>query len=155
MFFLIFRSFALPLPKESKILYFKTFMKHLTLALLSTVLLAACQESLEDRCAREAKEYTEKKCPAPIGENTILDSIVFERTSHTMHYYYTLSGAADDKSTVEKVNPRANLLQEVRNATSVKTYKDAGYNFTYTYLSKSSPRTVLFETTITRKDYQQ
>ena len=26
-------------------------------------LLAGCRESLEDRCAREAKEYTEKNCP--------------------------------------------------------------------------------------------
>lgn len=126
-----------------------------TNVLLAAVALlsVSCQESLEDRCAREARDYTEKKCPAPVGENVTIDSIGFDRSTHTMQYYYTLSGAADNKALLDSINPRAQLLQEVRNSTSVKDYKDAGYNFTYIYRSKSHPETVLFEATLTRKDY--
>lgn len=113
----------------------------------------ACQESLEDRCAREAKSYTEKKCPAPVGENTTIDSIAFDRQTHTMCYYYSLSGAADDSSAIAKGDPYKVLLHEVRNATATKAYKDAGYNFKYTYKSATRPEQVLFEATFTPKDY--
>ena len=51
----------------------------------------ACQESLEDRCARESKEYTKKNCPVKIDNNTTLDSLTFERETHTLHYYYKLT----------------------------------------------------------------
>lgn len=118
------------------------------------VAFASCQESLEDRCEREAREYTAKKCPAPVGENTVIDSVAFNRGTHTVSYYYTLSGPADNKEAVEAVNPRANLLQEIRNSTQVKAYKEAGYSFNYVYRSKSNPSATLFETTITANDYK-
>lgn len=124
------------------------------ITVVAAMALTACQESLEDRCAREAKVYTEKNCPAPIGENTTLDSLVFDKATHTMCYYYSLSGAADDPAVIDKVNPRKVLLDEVRNATSTKTYKDAGYNFRYTYLSSKKHGLVLFEATFTPKDYR-
>lgn len=35
--------------------------------MMAAMLIAvSCQESLEDRCAREAKEYNDKKCPAKV-----------------------------------------------------------------------------------------
>ena len=71
-------------------------MKKLFYISIFTLLFVSCQESLEDRCAREAMSYTEKKCPAKIGENTTIDSLIFERESHTLHYYYTLTGNADN-----------------------------------------------------------
>lgn len=128
-------------------------MKKIVITMMAIAFLTACQESLEDRCAREAKSYTEKKCPAPVGDNTTIDSIGFDKATHTMLYYYTLSGAADDAEAVASVNPRANLLQEIKNSTSIKAYKDAGYNFKYIYRSQKNPQTILFETTFTKKDY--
>lgn len=129
-------------------------MKKIILPMLVAMCLVSCQESLEDRCAREAKKYTEKKCPAPVGENTTIDSLVFDKQTHTMCYYYTLSGIADDKDVIDKANPRNALLQEVRNTTSTKTYKDAGYNFKYIYFSQKNRGTVLFQTLFTAKDYK-
>ena len=46
------------------------------------LLLTACQESLEDRCEREAKEYTKKHCPALIAENIVMDEMTFEKATH-------------------------------------------------------------------------
>ena len=33
-------------------------------------LLASCQESLEDKAAKECKEYTQKHCPTPVVSDT-------------------------------------------------------------------------------------
>lgn len=124
------------------------------MTLMVFAMMTACQESLEERCEREAKTYTEKKCPARIDENTTIDSMDFDRTTHTMSYYYTLGGPADNKGALSKVNPRKVLLEGLRNSTETKTCKDAGYNFRYVYRSKSNPEQTLFEVTFTEKDYR-
>ena len=54
-------------------------MKRTVFLLAIVALLVACQESLEDRCAREAKEYTEKKCPTLVIKDVTLDSLRFEK----------------------------------------------------------------------------
>ena len=113
----------------------------------------ACQESLEDRCAREAKEYTAKNCPAKLAENIILDSLTFARATHTLHYYYRMTGLADKEGTLDSVEAVKTLKDGLKNTTAMKTYKDNGYNFTYTYHSERDPKKVLFEATFTEKDY--
>ena len=116
-------------------------------------LLVSCQESLEEKCAREVREYNEKKCPAPIGENMVIDSLGFDRATHTLHYYYTLKGAADDAERIKNSGAYDLLLDEIKNATSVKEYKEAGYSFSYTYMSAKDKGKVLFEVTFTKEDY--
>ncbi len=122
-------------------------------AMAALLALTACQESLEDRAAREAKEYTVKNCPAQIEENITIDSLAFDRSTHTMCYYYTLMGAADNKEAIENSNPRDVLLKSIRNSTSVKTYKDAGYSFKYTYFSAKDKGKVLYTVTFKKGDY--
>ena len=75
-------------------------MKKIIVFVCLAVFLAACQESLEDRCEREAKAYTAKNCPAKMEENVIIDSLTFERATHTLHYYYRLTGTADKEGLV-------------------------------------------------------
>ena len=41
----------------------------------------------------------------------------------------------------------------LKNTTSMKTYKDNGYNFAYTYRSEKDPKKILFETLLTKEDY--
>ena len=117
------------------------------------LLFAACQESLEDRCAREAKEYTAKNCPARMDQNIILDSLTFERDTHTLHYYYRLTGLADKEGALDSLEAIKTLKDGLKNTTAMKTYKDNGYNFAYTYHSEKDPQKVLFEATFTEKDY--
>ena len=117
------------------------------------LIFVACQESLEDRCAREAKEYTAKNCPAKMEENVILDSLTFERDSHTLHYYYRLTGMADKEGLLDSIQAIKVLKDGLKNTTAMKTYKDNGYNFAYTYHSEKDPKKVLFEATFTKKDY--
>ena len=115
--------------------------------------LAACQESLEERAAREAQMYTKKNCPAKISETVIMDSMTFEAQTHTIHYYYTLTGIADNDSTLNPDEARANLLAALKNTTALSVYKEEKYRFAYTYHSEKSPETVLYETTFADGDY--
>lgn len=117
-------------------------------------LLCSCQDSLEERCAKECEAYTVKKCPAPIAKDIVIDSLVFERATHTMHYYYTVEGVADDPQAFARVNAAKMMKDEVRNATSLRLYKEAGYSFAYTYWSKQNKGQVLCDIVVTQKDYQ-
>ena len=117
------------------------------------LLFSACQESLEDRCERDAKEYTRKHCPTAIDENTVIDSLVFERATHTIHYYYKLTGVADEEQAIKDSDAANVLKQGLKNATAVKVYKDAKYRFAYTYRSSTDPKKVLLDVVFTDKDY--
>ena len=128
--------------------------KKLFFAFAAVLLLSACQESLEQRCAREAMEYSKKNCPAPIAKGVTIDSMSFDVATHTLIYSYTLEGVIDDTATIRKNNPREQMLQQLKNATAMKPYKDAGYNFRYTYYSKKKKGEKLFEATFQEKDYR-
>ena len=118
------------------------------------LLMTGCRESLEERGAREAADYTRKHCPTPVDENIMMDSLTFDMQHHTFSYYYSLSGALDDSATIQNGNPRELLLRQLRNTTQLKLYKEAGYNFRYVYHSSKKNGTKLFETTFRPDDYK-
>ena len=117
------------------------------------LLFVSCQESLEDRCAREAQEYTRKNCPIPMDSNTTLDSLTFERETHTLHYHYKLTGFADQDSIVKKIDAVNVLKKELKNTTTLKLYKDNHYRFAYTFRSEKDPEKILIDVVFTDKDY--
>ena len=130
-------------------------MKHLLYAGILLLSLSACRNSLEERAAQECKEYTEKKCPTPVVNDTRMDSMVFEPSSRTIHYYYSLVGNADNKQVVisKKSELRKALNDALKADAGTKGYKDAGFNFRYTYHSGKTPTKVLLDETYTEKDY--
>ena len=128
-------------------------MKNLITFALAAIVFAACQESLEEKAAQEAKMYTQKNCPAMIGENLRMDSLTFEISTRTLHYYYTLSGIADSVGLLDEETARGSLLNELKNTTSMMAYKEAGYRFAYTYHSQKNPKTILFDMVFSEKDY--
>lgn len=121
--------------------------------LMMTALLASCQETLEERADRESRDYTEKHCPAPVAYQVTMDSMTFDKVSHTFGYHYSLSGTLDDSTYLLQNDPREMLLQQVKNSTNLKIYKDAGYGFRYVYHSSKNKAT-LFDVTFKQKDYQ-
>ena len=118
-----------------------------------TRLFTACQESLEDRCAREAEEYTRKNCPAKMDNNSTLDSLTFERSTHTLHYHYRLTGFADQDSIAKSIDAVNVLKRELKNTTTLKLYKDNHYRFAYTFRSEKNPDKILIDVVFTDKDY--
>ena len=128
-------------------------MKKILATTMFLMLLTACQESLEERCAREAKTYTEKNCPAFINKATRIDSLTFDAATHTVSYCYSLIGEADVPGSINEEEARLRLLNEVKNSTNLKAYRDEGYNIRYVYHSGNNPQDVLLEVMFTKKDY--
>ena len=129
-------------------------MKKSFLFVLTALLFAACQESLEDKCEREAKEFTRKNCPAMIAKEIMMDSMSFERATHTIHYYYKLTGQSDRADAYNKEEATKGLKEALKNTTSIQTYKNEGYNFVYTYRSEKDPKTIWLEVKLSKKDYE-
>lgn len=130
-------------------------MKGIVVTLMAgAMLLTSCQESLEDRCAREAKEFTEKNCPRAVDKEIVLDSMTFEKATHTISYLYTLNGTLDNPQRIDSTHFRELLLMEVKNSTNLKLYKDEGYAFRYAYYSQKNNGTKLFEATFRESDYR-
>jgi hypothetical protein len=121
---------------------------------MMAALLTACQETLEERGAREARDYTEKHCPAPVAPQVVMDSMTFDKATHTFGYYYTLDGVFDDSANLQRNSPRDLLLNQVRNTTNLKLYKEAGYRFRYVYHSSKEKGTRVLDATFRKKDYQ-
>ena len=128
-------------------------MKKVWILAVLTLLFAACQESLEDRCEREVKELTAKRCPMVLDSNTTMDSITFDRNTHTLHYYYTLTGFADQDGVMEKVDAVGALKEDLKNSTALRVYKENKYRFAYTYRSEKDPKKIRLEVVFTDKDY--
>ena len=127
--------------------------RYLFIAATAALMLAACQESLEDRGAKEAETYTRKNCPAPIDKTMILDSMTFEKDSHTFCYYYRMTGAADTEGAIDWDKAKDALRHALKNTTAMKMYKDAGYSFRYVYRSEKDPTKVWKDVTLTKNDY--
>lgn len=126
--------------------------------LLSTtflLLFCSCQESFEKRVQRTWQEYTEKNCPQALSETVILDSCVFDINTKILQFYHRFASAMDNDSIEQKGNAmRQLLLEALRNDTNLRSIKEAGYSFKYSYYSTKNAGKLLYETTFTKKDYQ-
>lgn len=129
-------------------------MNKILLIILSAFLLAACQETLEEKAEKEAKTFTRKKCPYPVHESIDMDSMTFDKKTHTFIYHYTLKGNLDNEQMMRPEQMRNELLNGVKNMTTAKVYMDEAYSFQYIYHSQRNPEKILFETLFTAEDYQ-
>ena len=90
-----------------------------------------------------------------VTKDIILDSMSFDKASHTIGYHYSVKGLLDDAELINRNMPRDLLLKEVKNSPHLKLYKEAGYNFRYVYYSTKKKGTQLFEATFRKSDYSE
>ena len=133
-------------------------MKKILLFTTALLLLTSCQESLEEKAAREAREVTESKCPMPIGDNMYLDSIVFDIPTLTQTQYFRFTGNSDNDSTVENIvsnnDLKGTLVKELKNTPSYKALMNKGISFRYIDGSTAEPEKTYIDITVTKEDYQ-
>ncbi|UKK63891.1 hypothetical protein L6473_08620 [Prevotella communis] len=133
-------------------------MKNILLFATALLLLTSCQESLEEKAAREAREVTVSKCPMPIGDNMYLDSIVFDIPTLTQTQYFRFTGNSDNDSTVENIvsnnDLKGTLVKELKNTPSYKALMNKGISFRYIYGSTAEPEKTYIDITVTKEDYQ-
>ena len=129
--------------------------KAIILLAATSFALAACQETIEERAAREARETTEAKCPMPIGDNMFLDSIVFDIPTRTQSQYFRFTGESDNDSVVNMLgDAKSVLVNELKNTPGYKSLMNADVNFHYVYRSTRDPQKIYLETTVTPADYK-
>ena len=129
-------------------------MKKILFALTARLLLGACQEKMEDRAERDARETTAKRCPMRLTDDgsIILERITFDKLSHTWKQDYLI--AVDSTAAVSITEMRKLLLQELKNAPSYKPYMDNRFNFRYVYCRMENPKDTVCDITLKEKDYR-
>ncbi|MCM1079332.1 MAG: hypothetical protein NC344_08215 [Bacteroidales bacterium] len=117
--------------------------------------LSSCQESIEQRAEREAREYTQKYCPTPPQNDVITDSIVYHSATRTYSTYMTFTGKLDDAGIMAEHESEIseNMLRMVRSNSGILPYKKAGFSFEYVCRSQREPEKMLLHVTFTEKDY--
>ena len=133
------------------------FMKKILLTAIAILMMSSCQESLEERAAREAREITESKCPMPVGDVLFLDSIVFDIPSLTQTQYFRFIDIADNDSTVEQMKHndlKKILTDELKNTPNYKSLMQRGVSFRYIYRSTQEPSKIYLDITLNKEDYQ-
>lgn len=136
----------------AKSIKIKSNMRKIILFAALALGLSACQESLEEQAARQARKFTAEKCPMQM-EMQVMDSMVFDVPTRTLQKFYRLTGEAD-REDLEFDRLRQALIDELRNEPSYRIYRERGFNFQYTYRSESNPEKVLFEAILTKNDYK-
>ncbi|MBR6981119.1 MAG: hypothetical protein IKH88_14975 [Prevotella sp.] len=122
---------------------------------LMLLLIVGCnQESLEERAQREFQEFTRKNCPKDQGNNVILDSLVFDKSSRTLIEYSRVTNECDDEEFIrsKKASLDEGSIQLTRQEVSYKRLRDAGFSFRFILRSHSSGK-VLYDKTVTKDDY--
>lgn len=116
----------------------------------SAAILTSCQESMEDKALREAKEYTRRYCPTPVINNSRTDSITFDPQKHLFTYHFTFVDVMDDEELIRQ--HQAELIEvltnSVRESTSMKQYVESGYKFRYVCRSKKNPKVILLQANV-------
>ena len=126
------------------------YMKKIALFFIGVMSIMACQKSIDDQAARDTREYTEKYCPLE-DEYTFLDSMSFDRATRTIGYHYRIK----DVGPINIESFRQGLLDELRNATKVRGYKEAGFSFRYQCLSALNTDSVILDVVFLPGDYTQ
>ena len=133
-------------------------MTKINTTLLLGALLGFCAchfESFDERCAREAREYTEKQCPRRMDQYTLMDSLTYDGHSRTLNYNYTLEGFLDNDTVMSAQaceSFKDVLRKNVVNSVDLKPYKEKGISFSYRYYSKATGKTRL-QVRFTPEDY--
>lgn len=117
---------------------------------ISLLAICSCQEGLEDKAERQAKEYTHKYCPTPIYNSNRTDSIVFDKNRKVYIYYISFCDKLDDQEVIDhNRNLICNMLtQSVRESTSLKGFLEAGFKFEYVCRSAKNPKKVMLKVVI-------
>lgn len=150
-------------------------MKKILVVLLEISLISSAisckHESFDERCAREAREYTRKQCPQRIDEGITMDSLAYQKIGkgddvkqRKFIYYYTFSGKQDsllnlmitefpDTARKRLATYKAGMLNALTNSVQLKTYKDKGFDFEYIYYS-SREKKIILHYNFTKDDYK-
>ena len=123
-------------------------MKKILFSTLVLLTFTACHhETIEERAAREAKDYTPKMCPPPVVNPTPTHSIVSDPPPRTLIYFCSFTDKMDNAEIVNTNRTKLSdgLREGLLNDTGLKTYREAGFHFKYIVRSAKDPKKTLYQ----------
>ncbi len=116
--------------------------------------LSACQESIREHAAREAREMNDKKCPMTLDPDgvVILEHIDFDIQTLVWNQEFLLDIA--EGQPIDNNQVKTELLNELKNKPAYKPYMDEGFIFQYVYRRKSNPNDTVIFLSLTPSDYR-
>lgn len=103
-------------------------------------LLPSCHRAtLEEQCAEMVKKER-RRLPRNVTTGVVLDSMKYDRRSHTLVYYHTMNDSIYTPEMISygKSQLHQQLLVEISNSVALKRLKDEGLSFRYVYLASST-----------------
>lgn len=124
-----------------------TKIHYILSVLVAAFIFASCQESMQDKAERDAKEYTRKYCPTPVINYMRTDSVVFDKNTDTYTYFCTFCQNLDNKEIIKDNESKIKdiLKASILESTSMKQYIEAGFRFRYVCRSEKAPKTILLQ----------
>lgn len=109
--------------------------------------LTSCQESLQDKAVKDAKDFTRKYCPTPVINYMRTDSVVFYKDSETYVYYCSFCNELDNEDIISQNEAKIKdiLRSAISESTNLKPYVEAGFKFRYVCHSDKEPKKVMLE----------
>ncbi|MCF0202830.1 MAG: hypothetical protein HUK08_05635, partial [Bacteroidaceae bacterium] len=81
-----------------------------------------------------------------------IDSMTFDTRTKTFRYYYSLSPNFEYRN-LDIDLCHKELLSQLKNRTTLRIYKEAGYSFRYIYYPLQDPKNIVLDLCFTRADY--
>lgn len=113
-------------------------------------------ESYEERCRREAADYTERYCPRRVDSCTVMDSLTYSTEDRTLHYWYMVQRTLDNDSVYTEQFKECfhDILEdEIRGSITRREQKEMGTTFRYHYVSERTGKEY-FQVVITPENYR-
>ena len=123
-------------------------MKRLLFLATLTMLTACHKKSFEERVMEDVEKFNREEAPKRVDPITVQDSVKFAPDTHTLTYFYTMEGDADNEEVLtEEVRQthHNNLLKNLRGSIQLKPHKEQGFSFEYRYYSKKSGKLLIRE----------
>lgn len=120
--------------------------KFFFLILCSAIFLTtSCQESLQERAQREAREYTERNCPTPPVNNTITDSIVYNPKTNVYTTYLRMVGPFDNEEMLKQgyKDLYDGMKKSIMSDPGQQAYVKGGFDFAFVCVSDKSRKVIL------------
>lgn len=106
---------------------------------LLTLLSACVGESYEERCYREALQYTERYCPRRVDSCTVMDSMTYDKSERILHHWYLVQRTLDNDSVyTDEFKERFHdvVEDEIRGSVAKREQKERGTTFIHHYVSE-------------------
>ena len=132
-------------------------MKPLSLAawaaICMTSVLTSCHENFDKRLEREAREFTENRCPQEPEPETRLDSTTYHPEQHVYTLWYSLAAANEAAMREQTALMHRLLVRELVGDVNYKMLKDEGITFRYVYRSQATGA-VVYDTQVKAEEYR-